>query len=819
MRAVWLRFRSELRRQSRPWIVLAVVVGVAAGAVLALVAGARRTDSAYSRFLTGHAPADLLIGESSDFGITQKADLDAIAALPQVADSARASTIFIGSGQTDGERTLRAGYFVPFAPADDRLGTQVNRWKLLHGRRADPRRADEVVLSFEAARVNSLEVGDHFEVQFVDQPSFLGALPTFARCLPDRVAGHATGECVDVGLQSVQNGPRLRFTVVGIEASAGEFPPLPGNVLPPVHMTTAFTDQYGADLARSDILYVRLRPGVSDNEFLRVAQALDPSATLTVYSVGSDNANNASRAMHFQAIGLGLLAALVGVSIAFALGQAFARQAFVAIDDDARTLRALGMGTAHFATLGALRAAATAASGALLAALVAITLSPIWPIGLAGKAEPDPGVAIDGTVLVVGAAILVVLAAVVAAVTSVRLTRLDGRRTSATRVSRLLPLVRHWPVSTSVGVRHALEPGRGRSAVPVRSAVVATALTVATLVGVVLYASSSNHLLETPRLYGWSHDIQIGSAGLPAVAGAIVAGLDQRDDIAAVSMGTIAELQIEGQRVSAFALDDHEGSPSPELLEGRPARADDEIVLGSTTMRRSGLSLGDRVTVESGDATTRMRVVGRAVFPKIGDNGQLGRGAQLTFSGLSTLISDPTANIVHVRFVPGVNGTRARRELRDSLDAVPLIGPAPPTDVTGFARVESLPLTLGVVMLLVTMAILAHTLIASVRRRRFEFAVLEVFGFRRRQRALAVSTEATTFVSVALVIGVPLGLVVGQAGWNAIARELGVESEPRVDAVLVVLIALGLVVLANVVAIVPAWLARRANAAQTLRAP
>jgi len=166
----------------------------------------------------------------------------------------------------------------------------------------------------------------------------------------------------------------------------------------------------------------------------------------------------------------------------------------------------------------------------------------------------------------------VVLAAVVAAVTSVRLTRLDGRRTSATRVSRLLPLVRHWPVSTSVGVRHALEPGRGRSAVPVRSAVVATALTVATLVGVVLYASSSNHLLETPRLYGWSHDIQIGSAGLPAVAGAIVAGLDQRDDIAAVSMGTIAELQIEGQRVSAFALDDHEGSPSPELLEGRPAR-------------------------------------------------------------------------------------------------------------------------------------------------------------------------------------------------------------------------------------------------------
>jgi len=94
-----------------------------------------------------------------------------------------------------------------------------------------------------------------------------------------------------------------------------------------------------------------------------------------------------------------------------------------------------------------------------------------------------------------------------------------------------------------------------------------------------------------------------------------------------------------------------------------------------------------------------------------------------------------------------------------------------------------------------------------------------VFGFRRRQRVLAIATQATTFVSVALVIGVPLGLVFGRLGWNAIARELGVNSEPRVDALLVGLLAMGLVVLANAVAAIPAWLARRANAAQALRAP
>ena len=100
---------------------------------------------------------------------------------------------------------------------------------------------------------------------------------------------------------------------------------------------------------------MRLQPGATDSHFLRAAQALPPDKPLTVYSVGRDNAveHGAAPPMHFQAIGLGLLAALVGISIAFALGQAFARQAFVAIDEDVRTLRGAGAGTVESAVLGA----------------------------------------------------------------------------------------------------------------------------------------------------------------------------------------------------------------------------------------------------------------------------------------------------------------------------------------------------------------------------------------------------------------------------------------------------------------------------------
>jgi hypothetical protein len=64
--AVWYRFRAELRSRWQAWLGLGLLLGVAAGAVMALAAGARRTDSAYyDRFLESHNPCDVIV---SDFG-------------------------------------------------------------------------------------------------------------------------------------------------------------------------------------------------------------------------------------------------------------------------------------------------------------------------------------------------------------------------------------------------------------------------------------------------------------------------------------------------------------------------------------------------------------------------------------------------------------------------------------------------------------------------------------------------------------------------------------------------------------------------------
>jgi hypothetical protein len=69
MGAVWLRLRAELRQQWRVWLALAVLLGVIGGIALTAAAGARRTDTAYPRFLrTSHAAQLAVFPARSGFG-------------------------------------------------------------------------------------------------------------------------------------------------------------------------------------------------------------------------------------------------------------------------------------------------------------------------------------------------------------------------------------------------------------------------------------------------------------------------------------------------------------------------------------------------------------------------------------------------------------------------------------------------------------------------------------------------------------------------------------------------------------------------------
>jgi hypothetical protein len=93
MTAVWYRFRKELRARWKSAFALALLAGIAGGATLAAVAGARRTDSAFSRLLVDTRAPDLLV--NPDYGNESNLDAKAVAKLPMVEQLGREQGVIV----------------------------------------------------------------------------------------------------------------------------------------------------------------------------------------------------------------------------------------------------------------------------------------------------------------------------------------------------------------------------------------------------------------------------------------------------------------------------------------------------------------------------------------------------------------------------------------------------------------------------------------------------------------------------------------------------------------------------------------------------
>ena len=115
-------------------------------------------------------------------------------------------------------------------------------------------------------------------------------------------------------------------------------------------------------------------------------------------------------------------------------------------------------------------------------------------------------------------------------------------------------------------------------------------------------------------------------------------------------------------------------------------------------------------------------------------------------------------------------------------------------------------------------ATLMHVVVTSVRRRARDLAMFKTLGFTRRQLVMTVAWSATTVVLVGLFVGLPVGIATGRWLWIVRAGDLGVVVAPRVPILAVALVAVGALLVANAVGLLPGRRVARSRPAEVLGA-
>jgi hypothetical protein len=373
------------------------------------------------------------------------------------------------------------------------------------------------------------------------------------------------------------------------------------------------------------------------------------------------------------------------------------------------------------------------------------------------------------------------------------------------------------------------------------------------VVATLTFGSGLRTLVSHPALYGWNWNYAFTPSGNDVPPPALTL-LARDPDVAAWTGVTEVNMQIDGQNVPVL-VGDARPALSPPILAGHALNGDGQIVLGAATLARLHKHVGDTVVVTYGapqDAAinippTRLVVVGTATMPAFGftsfvaDHPSMGTGAVVS-NGIepaaflkATRDPDPLLNgpqAVFVRLRPGVSAAAGQADMQRIADvtdkalaadpnaagnSISVLGVQHPAEIVNYRATGDMPLLLASGLAAGSIAALGLTLAASVRRRRRDLAMLKALGFTRRQLAAAVAWQASVNSVIGVVVGVPFGIALGRQLWTLFARNIDAVPDPTVPVRSVILVCLGAVIVANLVAALPGRSAARTPIALVLR--
>lgn len=805
MGAITLLATSELRRRLLSLGAIALMVAFVSGAVAAGFAGARRTSSSVERFRDWAHASDGTFQTSAPEQGPLFANL-----LRRQPDVERIGDRYLVNGWLTG-RPIRD--IAIMSDPEGHWAYDIDRARVLHGRMPASNAPDEIALNELAARLLRVRVGDTLPMQTWSQGDMLALF---------------TNENASGGF----NGPRLTMRIVGVVRVVDGLPGDVQRTSPYGIASSAFLAHYrhGPDATRLGVwppsVYVRTRGGAAGFAALstRLGGTTLPDAPTvrlpTGAAAGPDYLDASQKAANTATTGLlvfAIAALLVG---AIVVGQAVQRH--LAGGTPPSHVAQLGMTRTEIAVAQSIPVAVVAAIGVIAGLVLAIALSPLAPIGLARRAEIDPGIRIDPLVLLACAATVLLLVTAYAFVASRR--ALAPATTERMRVRSSPASVRAVaragaPPVVETGIRFAADRRSAGRSVPVRTAFAGLAIAIATTAAAAVLHSSYTQLRDDPARWGWNWSSEpdyFGRTTMQAMGARLVA--DPR--IAAVGEFDEGNVSLEGVDVAAIAVRPVRGEMSVALRRGRLPVSDNEIAVGEATLRQAHAHIGDAVSMQyPGGKRATVTIVGTAVIPYT-ENRTVNTGVVLTPRAFDAKQQDGPNSAFILRYPPGSNVAAIEAALAKDygLEFNPFTTAQVPGVVSNIAESGTVAVALAIFFALLGTLALAHALVSGTARRRLHLGVLRALGFRPAQVRAAIVVQSITLALVAVVVGLPLGIVVGRWLWHLVSDDIGALNAPATPW-LVILLALPVTVAwACALAWWPARRASRASVAASLRA-
>ena len=351
LRVARYRFRATFARRWGGLLAIVLLIGLTGGLAMGAIAGARRTQSSFPAYLASTNPSDLLVVHNdsvTDLNVSDGSFLRTLSHLPHVKSIESVhgvSELLLGPDGTPAHDPASLLFNSSAQVVGNINGEFSNqdRPTVIQGRPADPKRADEMVMSADAAALLHLHVGSVVHFGF-----------------------YTDAQTLENGYGTAEEKPRLQLGVKLVGIVKFHYEVIRDDTdreLRFVLLTPALTDPLTKCCTATPIAGVKVDGGsrydtTVDSE---ITQHLQNSSVIKI--VGIEEAT-AERGIEPQSIALGVFGAIAALAALLIAGQAIGRQ-LRAGSDELDALRALGAGPATILADGLIGMAASIVAGAL----------------------------------------------------------------------------------------------------------------------------------------------------------------------------------------------------------------------------------------------------------------------------------------------------------------------------------------------------------------------------------------------------------------------------------------------------------------------